>query len=326
MLVLNAAYQKNREGLEKTPTEEIERVFDTNLYAPLWTTRAAIPHLKAGASIIVTSSIQAFNPSPELFDYAMTKAAQVAFTKALAQQLGQRGIRVNAVAPGPIWTPLIPATEWPDKLPEFGQDTPLGRAGQPAELAPAFVFLASPECELRFGCRDSGHGRQGTLGRPLHRNHDITDEIAAAVHGNGLTVAAAESITAGQVATALAAAGDASEWFGASIVAYETAMKRKILGVHSASVISEDCARQMAEGALLLTGADLVVATTGVGGPDPEEGMPPGTVIICAGTRDDLRVFEHALPGSPEEVVDLATQRALEHLRDAALASVGGVR
>jgi NAD(P)-dependent dehydrogenase (short-subunit alcohol dehydrogenase family) len=145
ILVLNAAYQQNRDGLENTPTEEIERVFETNLYAPLWTARAAIPHLKPGASIITTSSIQAFNPSPQLIDYAMTKAAHVAFTKALAQQLGPRGIRVNAVAPGPIWTPLIPATSWPDKVPEFGQDTPLGRAGQPAELAPAYVFLADPE-------------------------------------------------------------------------------------------------------------------------------------------------------------------------------------
>ncbi len=151
ILVLNAAYQENRDGLENTPTDEIERVFDTNLYAPLWTARAAIPHLKPGASIITTSSIQAFNPSPNLFDYAMTKAAQVAFTKALAQQLGARGIRVNAVAPGPIWTPLIPATSWPDKLPEFGQDTPLGRAGQPAELAPAYVFLASPEASYVSG-------------------------------------------------------------------------------------------------------------------------------------------------------------------------------
>jgi hypothetical protein len=102
-----------------------------------------VPHLKAGASIITTASIQAFNPSPGLIDYAMTKAAQVAFTKALAQELGPKGIRVNAVAPGPIWTPLIPATEWPDKLPTFGQDTPLQRAGQPAELAPAYVLLAS---------------------------------------------------------------------------------------------------------------------------------------------------------------------------------------
>ncbi|MGB3911392.1 MAG: SDR family oxidoreductase [Pseudolysinimonas sp.] len=151
ILVLNAAYQQNRDGLENIPTDELERVFDTNLYAPLWIARAAIPHLKPGSSIITTSSIQAFNPSPQLIDYAMTKAAQVAFTKALAQQLGARGIRVNAVAPGPIWTPLIPATAWPDKVPTFGQDTPLGRAGQPAELAPAYVFLASPESSYVSG-------------------------------------------------------------------------------------------------------------------------------------------------------------------------------
>jgi NAD(P)-dependent dehydrogenase (short-subunit alcohol dehydrogenase family) len=151
ILVLNAAYQQNRDGLENIPTEELQRVFDTNLYAPLWIARAAIPHLSPGSSIITTSSIQAFNPSPQLIDYAMTKAAQVAFTKALAQQLGARGIRVNAVAPGPIWTPLIPATSWPDKVPTFGQDTPLGRAGQPAELAPAYVFLASPESSYVSG-------------------------------------------------------------------------------------------------------------------------------------------------------------------------------
>jgi NAD(P)-dependent dehydrogenase (short-subunit alcohol dehydrogenase family) len=143
VVVLNAAYQKNRDSFETLPTEEFDRVFKTNIYSLLWTARAAVPHLTAGASIITTASIQAFNPSPGLIDYAMTKGAQLAFTKALAQELGPKGIRVNAVAPGPIWTPLIPATEWPEKLPEFGQDTPLGRAGQPAELAAAYVLLAS---------------------------------------------------------------------------------------------------------------------------------------------------------------------------------------
>lgn len=145
ILVLNAAYQKNREGIETIETAEFDRVFRTNLYSMMWIAGALVPHLEAGASIISTTSIQAFNPSPGLIDYAMTKAAQVAFTKALAQELGPKGVRVNAVAPGPIWTPLIPATEWPDKLPSFGQDTPLGRAGQPAELAGAYVYLASNE-------------------------------------------------------------------------------------------------------------------------------------------------------------------------------------
>ncbi|MGV8882034.1 MAG: SDR family oxidoreductase [Rhodoglobus sp.] len=151
ILVLNAAYQKNREGFETIPTEEFDRVFRTNIYSMMWFGRAALPHLKPGSSIISTTSIQAFNPSPGLIDYAMTKAAQVAFTKALAQELGPKGIRVNAVAPGPIWTPLIPATSWPDKLPTFGQDTPLGRAGQPAELAPAYVLLASGEASYISG-------------------------------------------------------------------------------------------------------------------------------------------------------------------------------
>ena len=137
ILVLNAAYQENRDGLENLSTKEFDRVFKTNLYATLWIARTAIPHLAPGSSIISTSSIQASSPSPQLIDYAMTKAALVAFTQALAQQLGSTGVRVNAVAPGPIWTPLIPATSWPDKLPTFGQDTPLGRAGQPAELASA---------------------------------------------------------------------------------------------------------------------------------------------------------------------------------------------
>lgn len=151
ILVLNAAYQENRDGLETLTTEEFTRVMETNLYSALWIASEAVPHLDAGASIITTSSIQAFNPSPNLIDYAMTKAALVAFTKALASELGARGIRVNAVAPGPIWTPLIPATSWPSKLPTFGQDTPLGRAGQPAELAHAYVYLASSDSSYVSG-------------------------------------------------------------------------------------------------------------------------------------------------------------------------------
>lgn len=144
IVVLNAAYQKDRESLASLETEEMDRVFQTNLYGLIYSARQAVPHLKPGSSIIVTSSVQAFNPSPGLLDYAMTKAAQVAFVKALAEELGPKGIRVNAVAPGPIWTPLIPATGWDaERLASFGTDTPLGRPGQPAELAGAYVYLAS---------------------------------------------------------------------------------------------------------------------------------------------------------------------------------------
>ena len=145
IIVLNAAYQQARDGVDSVPTEEFDRVLRTNLYSQFWTLRAALPHLVTGSSIIITSSIQAVQPSAGLFDYAMTKAAQVALVRALAPELGPKGIRINAVAPGPIWTPLIPATGWPDHIAEFGQDTPLGRPGQPAELAAAYVLLASDE-------------------------------------------------------------------------------------------------------------------------------------------------------------------------------------
>jgi len=152
VLVLNAGYQHDIDGFESLDTEQMRRVFDTNLAGTIFTARAAYPDLEAGASIIVTASIQAYNPSPGLIDYAMTKAAQVAFVKALAEEAGKRGIRVNAVAPGPIWTPLIPATGWDQsKLESFGADTPLGRAGQPAELAGAYVYLASEESSYTSG-------------------------------------------------------------------------------------------------------------------------------------------------------------------------------
>ncbi|GAB3061379.1 SDR family oxidoreductase [Sediminivirga luteola] len=152
VLILNAAYQRAREGIDTVPTEEIRRVFETNLIAHIIITREAVPHMKPGSSIITTTSIQASQPSPPLFDYAMTKAAQKAFTEALAQELGPKGIRVNAVAPGPIWTPLIPATDFPDEfVQQFGQDTPLGRPGQPAELAGAYVYLASEEASYVSG-------------------------------------------------------------------------------------------------------------------------------------------------------------------------------
>src|SRR5690606_39144085 len=146
ILVNNAGTQMARDqSLEEMSTERIDRTFKTNLYALLWLTRAALPHLRKGSSIINVSSIQAYEPSPTLLDYAATKAAINNFTVNLASEVGERGIRVNAVAPGPIWTPLQPATQAPEKIEKFGADTPLGRAGQPAECAPAFVFLASPK-------------------------------------------------------------------------------------------------------------------------------------------------------------------------------------
>jgi NAD(P)-dependent dehydrogenase (short-subunit alcohol dehydrogenase family) len=145
VLVNNAGFQMARtNGLEELRTEDMDRVFKTNLYAMFWLTRAVLPHLGRGASIINVSSIQAYQPSQTLLDYASTKAAINNFTVNLAAEVGERGIRVNAVAPGPIWTPLQPATQEGEHLESFGGDTPLGRAGQPAELAPAFVFLASP--------------------------------------------------------------------------------------------------------------------------------------------------------------------------------------
>lgn len=146
VLVNNAGFQMARRStmLDITP-EELDRTLKTNLYALFWITQAAIPHLAKGASIINSASVQAYQPSPGLMDYAATKAAITNFTVNLASEVAERGIRVNAVAPGPIWTPLQPATQPPEKVEKFGGDTPLGRAGQPAECAGAYVFLASPK-------------------------------------------------------------------------------------------------------------------------------------------------------------------------------------
>ncbi|EXF24926.1 oxidoreductase [Nesterenkonia sp. AN1] len=150
VLILNAAYQRARDGIDAVPTAEVRKVFETNLIAHIVVTREAVPHMNPGASIIVTTSIQAVEPKAPLFDYAMSKAAQVAFIESMAAELAEKGIRVNGVAPGPIWTPLIPATGF-DGVAQFGQDTPLGRPGQPAELAGAYVYLASEEASYVSG-------------------------------------------------------------------------------------------------------------------------------------------------------------------------------
>jgi hypothetical protein len=146
VLVSNAAYQMSQDGgLCDITAEQFDRVMKTNVYALFWLCKAAVGHMPPGSSIITTSSVQAFQPSTHLLDYATSKAAIVNFTKALGANLVQRGIRVNSVAPGPVWTPLIPATMREEKLESFGAQAPLGRAAQPGELAPFYVFLASQE-------------------------------------------------------------------------------------------------------------------------------------------------------------------------------------
>jgi NAD(P)-dependent dehydrogenase (short-subunit alcohol dehydrogenase family) len=162
ILVNNAAYQMTHETLDEIPDDEWDYTFDTNIGAMFHLCKAAIPHMKPGASIIGSSSVNSDMPNPGLAPYAATKAAIANFCASLAQMLGEKGIRVNSVAPGPIWTPLIPATMPPEKVEKFGENTPLGRAGQPKELAPVYVLLASDDGSYVSGARVAVTG-----GRPM---------------------------------------------------------------------------------------------------------------------------------------------------------------
>jgi NAD(P)-dependent dehydrogenase (short-subunit alcohol dehydrogenase family) len=143
ILVNNAAFQQHREGLEDLPDEQWDHTFKTNIYAYFRLAKAALPYLGPGSAIINTSSVTALRGSKQLLDYSATKGAIVAFTKSLAQNLVERGIRVNCVAPGPVWTPLNPSDKPPEKVAKFGQEVPMGRPAQPEEIAPAYVYFAS---------------------------------------------------------------------------------------------------------------------------------------------------------------------------------------
>lgn len=152
ILVINAGRQQYREKIEELSTEDFDKTLKTNLYALHWIAQAAVPHMPAGSAVITTASIQAYQPSPILLDYATTKAGIVAYTKALAKQLIERGIRANVVAPGPVWTVLQPSGGQPEeKVKNFGKDSDFGRPGQPVELAPVFVLLASSEASFING-------------------------------------------------------------------------------------------------------------------------------------------------------------------------------
>jgi NAD(P)-dependent dehydrogenase (short-subunit alcohol dehydrogenase family) len=151
VLVNNAAEQHTTESITEITAEQLERTFRTNIFAMFHLAKAALPHLSEGSAIINTTSVTAYQGNPSLLDYSSTKGAIVAFTRSLSQQLVDKGIRVNAVAPGPIWTPLIPATMPEEKVASFGKDVPMGRPGQPEEVAPCYLFLASDDSSYMAG-------------------------------------------------------------------------------------------------------------------------------------------------------------------------------
>jgi NAD(P)-dependent dehydrogenase (short-subunit alcohol dehydrogenase family) len=164
ILVNNAGRQHAHQSIDELSTEDFDWTLKTNLYALFWITKAALEHMGPGSAIVNTASEQAYDPAPHLLDYASTKAAIVAFTKALSKQVASKGIRVNAVAPGPVWTALqVSGGQPPDSLPKFGEATALGRPGQPAELAPAYVTLASSESSFAVG---QVYGASGGGGNP----------------------------------------------------------------------------------------------------------------------------------------------------------------
>lgn len=164
ILVSNAARQQSYPSILDISTDQFDWTMKTNIYAPFWIIKAALPHLRPGSVIIGTTSVQAYNPSPDLYDYAQTKAATMNYVKSLAKQLGPKGIRVNGVAPGPIWTPLqISGGASQEKVKKFGGDTPLGRPGQPAELASIYVQLAANDASFATG---QVYGSAGGSGQP----------------------------------------------------------------------------------------------------------------------------------------------------------------
>jgi NAD(P)-dependent dehydrogenase (short-subunit alcohol dehydrogenase family) len=164
IVVSNAGRQQSRESILDVSSEDFDATMKTNIYAPFWIIKAALPHLKPGSVIIGTTSEQAYDPSPELYDYAQTKAATMNYVKSLAKQLGKKGIRVNGVAPGPIWTPLqVSGGATEEHLKEFGGKTALGRPGQPAELASIYVQLAAADASYATG---QVYGASGGGGQP----------------------------------------------------------------------------------------------------------------------------------------------------------------